>query len=58
MTALENLIINCKNDIQTARNKRDEASIQSLKQEAVIEALTRNLDRLEEALRKSKEPIK
>ncbi len=53
----EDLTFNCKNDLQVARNKRDEASIQMRIQNEVIESLITQLGRLEKALTKSKEPL-
>lgn len=57
MTQLEKLIQACKDDIQLARNHREEAISQQRIQNAVIEALLQELSRLEDADRKSKELV-
>lgn len=56
MIDIEKLIQACKNDLQVARNKRDELGTQYRVQEAVIATLLDVLDRLEDADRKSRQP--
>jgi hypothetical protein len=53
---LEKLILECKNDLQVARNRRDEHNVLYRIQCGIIETLGLQLDRLEAALEKSKEP--
>lgn len=55
---LEKLILECKNDLQTARDKRTEATVQVRVQNEVIETLLSQLGRLEIVLKKSQEPAK
>lgn len=57
MKSFQDLIIRCKDDLQRARNARDEAAIQIRVQNGIIESLLDNLGRLEEFDRESKKPL-